>query len=57
MFPGGSCYPQSPVKDGDDTVNHDDQIIKILEAFPSNDKEQEFSFVSKESILSYTSQI
>ena len=37
MFPGGSCYPQSPFSENSETVNIDDQIFKILEKFPDCD--------------------
>lgn len=53
MFPGGSCYPQSPAKDNDHTVNSDDQIFKILERFPNLDQEHDFSFVSKKNVKDY----
>ena len=57
MFPGGSCYPQSPCYENSETVNMGDQIFKILEKFPDCDKDECFSFISQDNTKNFVEQV
>ena len=58
LFKGKHCFPISPpnVKKGKTEAENekDDQIVKILQRFPSLDIESDLSFLTDGSALSYT---
>ena len=57
VFKGKSCYPISPNSEGDNVVNNQDQVIKILERYPELDVSKDFSFTTSINTTNYLSNI